>query len=73
MGHVAALQPGQRFRTGQLLPPIMCEDWENEGSPQGELAREWDLRRDQHYNVIVKYRIVVNQQSHRAGADGPVC
>ena len=31
----------------------MSEDWDDAGSPgqQSELAREWDLRREQHYNV----------------------
>ena len=74
VSHVAAPQSGQRCGwTGQLLPPVMSEDWDDEGSPQGELAREWDLRRDQHYNVTVLYRIVVNQQPHRAGVDRSVC
>lgn len=28
----------------------MSEDWDDEGGEQGELVREWELRREQHYN-----------------------
>ncbi len=33
----------------------MSDDWDDVGSPsqQGELAREWNVRREQHYNVIL--------------------
>ena len=33
----------------------MSDDWDDAGSPsqQGELAREWNVRREQHYNVIL--------------------
>ena len=73
VSHVAAPQSGQRCGwTSQLMPPVMSEDWDDEGSPQGELAREWDLRRDQHYNVIALYKNVVNQLPHRAGVDRSV-
>ena len=33
----------------------MSDDWDDVGSAsqQGELAREWNVRREQHYNVIL--------------------
>ena len=35
----------------------MSEDWDDEGSPgqKDELAREWNFRREQHYNVAVGF------------------
>ena len=43
------------FRSGPVLHlnVSMSDDWADDDSPhqQDELAREWDLRREQHYNV----------------------
>jgi len=52
----------------------MSDDWDDVGSPspsqQGELAREWNVRREQHYNVILLAGLDMSSCAGQAGS-GP--
>ena len=46
----------------------MSDDWADDGSPsqRNELDREWDLRREQHYNVSRLWGTVFNSLAQMA-------